>query len=183
MGQDRWPQAGGRHQSCRLELARWMTRQSSIRKALCSSSPVHRASDEVLKSVSWIWIYSHSPQPEPPSLSRSIDPAPADMEAPMRPSFVRPSEAARMESKSGSQEQRLRTLVLERTPLVPSIQMYSARTAPFWSSFMYFRSCKDSQRSGLSGLFPPWTFVALTFVVLETTAGSVCEGFVSRLMA
>lgn len=30
------------------------------------------------------------------------------------------------------------TLVLERTPFMPSIQMYSARTWPFWSSFKYF---------------------------------------------
>ena len=33
------------------------------------------------------------------------------------------------------------TLVLDRTPLVLSIQMYSAMTLPFWSSFMYFMSC------------------------------------------
>ena len=33
------------------------------------------------------------------------------------------------------------TLVLLRSPLVPSIQMYSARHLPRWSSFMYFESC------------------------------------------
>lgn len=35
-------------------------------------------------------------------------------------------------------------MVFERTPLVPSIQMYSANTAPFWSSFIYLRSCGRS---------------------------------------
>lgn len=32
------------------------------------------------------------------------------------------------------------TLVLERTPFEPSIQMYSAMTVPFWSSFKYLSS-------------------------------------------
>jgi hypothetical protein len=33
------------------------------------------------------------------------------------------------------------TLHLERTPLAPSIQTYSAMMAPLWSSFRYFSSC------------------------------------------
>lgn len=35
----------------------------------------------------------------------------------------------------------IRTLVFDRTVFVPSIQTYSARTAPFWSNSMYFMSC------------------------------------------
>ena len=34
------------------------------------------------------------------------------------------------------------TLVLLRRVLVPSIQMYSAKHLPLWSSFMYFASCR-----------------------------------------
>ena len=33
------------------------------------------------------------------------------------------------------------TFVLFRRPLAPSIQMYSARTLPFWSNFMYLANC------------------------------------------
>jgi hypothetical protein len=33
------------------------------------------------------------------------------------------------------------TFVLDRTPLVPSIQMYSAMMEPFWSRVKYFWSC------------------------------------------
>jgi hypothetical protein len=33
------------------------------------------------------------------------------------------------------------TFVLFRIPLLPSIQMYSARTLPFWSNFMYLANC------------------------------------------
>ena len=35
------------------------------------------------------------------------------------------------------------TLHLERTPLEPSIQTYSAMMAPLWSSFRYFSSCEN----------------------------------------
>jgi hypothetical protein len=34
------------------------------------------------------------------------------------------------------------TFDFERTPLEPSIQMYSAITWPFWESLRYFSSCK-----------------------------------------
>jgi hypothetical protein len=35
------------------------------------------------------------------------------------------------------------TFVLFRRPFDPSIQMYSARTLPFWSNFMYLANCED----------------------------------------
>lgn len=57
---------------------------------------------------------------------------------------VKPDEdyAAEMELPSGQSTglRMVRTLVFVLTPLDPSIQMYSARTEPFWSSFMYFMS-------------------------------------------
>jgi hypothetical protein len=35
------------------------------------------------------------------------------------------------------------TFVLFRRPFDPSIQMYSARTLPLWSNFMYLANCDD----------------------------------------
>lgn len=52
------------------------------------------------------------------------------------------------------------TLVLLRRPLVPSIQMYSARTLPFWSSFMYlanWESVRDTASDLLGvGQYSHW---------------------------
>jgi len=45
----------------------------------------------------------------------------------------------------GAGEVLVLTLVLLRSPLLPSIQMYSARTLPFWSNFMYLANCQDGQ--------------------------------------
>jgi hypothetical protein len=49
--------------------------------------------------------------------------------------------------RNGQRRVRTPTLVFERTPLLPSIQMYSAITEPFWSSFMNLRSCAKTQQS------------------------------------
>jgi hypothetical protein len=38
------------------------------------------------------------------------------------------------------------TLVFDRRPLEPSIQMYSARTCPRWSRFKYFKSYRVSRQ-------------------------------------
>ena len=65
------------------------------------------------------------------------------------------------------------TLVFERRPLVPSIQMYSARTFPPWSKFMYFRSCTTNQHLS-SPMFERESIWSLTLPVFEMVVDSAC---------
>ena len=53
-----------------------------------------------------------------------------------------PGIKVKVEGRDKSVKEQELTFVFERTPLLPSIQTYSAMIDPFWSSFMYLRTWK-----------------------------------------